>query len=51
MNMVDLGYALATILIAMIVVVRGYPLLQRLRAENKIRVGRADGVTTQRSSV
>jgi hypothetical protein len=51
MNMVDLGYALATILIAMIVVVRGYPLIQRLRAEKKIRVGHAEGVTTQRSSV
>jgi len=51
MNMVELGYALATILIAMIIIVRGYPVIKRLCAENKIRVGRATGVTTQRSSV
>ncbi|HMI18232.1 MAG TPA: hypothetical protein VK533_01675 [Sphingomonas sp.] len=31
MNMVDFGYVVATALIVMIVVMRGYPLLRRFR--------------------
>ncbi len=51
MNMVNLGYVVAMALIAMIVVVRGYPLVQRLRAEGKFSVGRARRAATQGSNV
>jgi hypothetical protein len=51
MNMIELGYAIALALIAMIVAVRGYPVVRRLRVENKFSVGRAFGAVTQRSSV
>lgn len=33
MNMVDFGYALALVLIAMIVIARAYPLVMRRRAD------------------
>jgi len=33
MNMVDFGYFFALALIAMIVVVRGYPIIRQLRAD------------------
>ncbi|HWI85000.1 MAG TPA: hypothetical protein VNT42_01575 [Sphingomonas sp.] len=57
--MIDLGYVLGSALIAMVVVVRGYPLvqpwvlplLQRWRAEGKFSVGRAISAVTQGSSV
>ena len=55
MNMIDLGYVVAAALIAMIIVVRAYPLvqprIQRWRAESKFSVGRAASAITQGSSV
>jgi hypothetical protein len=51
MNMVNLGYVIATALIAMVVVKRGYPLVRRLRAEGKFSVGRARRAATQGSNV
>jgi len=51
MNMVELGYIIAGALIFMVVCVRAYPFVQRLRAEGKFSVGRADGAAAQRSSV
>jgi len=51
MNMVTLGYWIAALLIAMIVVMRGYPLVRRLRAEGKFSVGRAASPATQGSNV
>ena len=51
MNMVQLGYVVAGALIAMIVIVRGYPLVQRLRAHGKFSVGRARRAATQGSNL
>ena len=51
MNMVDFGYVLASALIVMIVVMRGYPLVQRLRAKGKFSAGRARRAATQGSNV
>ena len=51
MNMVDFGYVVATALIAMIIVMRGYPLVQRLRVEGKFSVGRARRAATQGANI
>ena len=51
MNMVNFGYVVAGALIAMIVVMRGYPLVQRLRAEGKFSVERARRAVTQGANV
>lgn len=50
MNMFDLGYWIATLLIAMIVVMRGYPVVRQLRAEGKLSVGRVRRVAAQAPS-
>jgi hypothetical protein len=47
MNMVNLGYWIAALLIAMIVVMRGYPLVRQLRAEGKFNAGRLRRVAAQ----
>jgi len=50
--MVILGYVVASALIAMVVVVRGYPVALRLRtARIEHLAGRAAGVTPQRSTL
>jgi hypothetical protein len=50
MNMVNLGYWIATLLIAMIVVVRGYPVVRQLRAEGKFSAGRVRRVAARGAS-
>jgi hypothetical protein len=51
MNMVDFGYALALVLIAMIVIARAYPLILRWRAGVKGHWSEEDYTATAREAV
>jgi hypothetical protein len=53
MNMVDLGLLIGGVLIAMVAIVRAYPLVQRLRAgaSNELNVGQAESAAPARSSI
>ncbi len=50
-NMIEAGYVLGTALIVMILVMRGYPMVRRLRAEGKLSVRRARRAATQGSNL